>query len=222
MKNMALHPLELKEWFCELCCCFQGPFLFRLGLRLQSVFSWKGTMIASWVLGMAMGFSGDLLPPHRTQARPYRFQKRTPRHSNKTINETWKTSAQSQPKWDQEVHKQMNPPPAHNYCVFVKLSSKIALFLRYPRRGKKVQLHAFLDLKLVQQKQRKQLHPRRGKKVAILLVPLRYILFGVVLRIYHVFWRRFGSGFEVRIIYFVPEHSPASSFRKMSRAMLQF
>ena len=116
----------------------------------------------------------------------------------------------------------MNPPPAHNSCVFVKLSSKITLFLRYPRRGKKLQLRAFLDLKLVQQKQRKQLHPRRGKKIAILLVPLRYILFGVVLRIYHVFWRRFGSGFEVRIIYFVPEHSPASYFRKMSRAMLQF
>ena len=88
MKNMVLHPLELKEWFCELCGCFQGPFLFWLGLQLQSLFSWKGTMIASWVLGMAMGFSGDLLPPHRTQARPNRSQKRTPRHSNKTINKT--------------------------------------------------------------------------------------------------------------------------------------
>ena len=108
----------------------------------------------------------------------------------------------------------MNPPLAHNFSVFVKLSSKITLFLRYPRRGKKVQLHAFLDLKLVQQKQRKQLHPRRGEKVAILLVPLRCILFGVVLRICHVFWRLFNSGFEVRIIYFIPEHSPRIPLEK--------
>ena len=96
-------------------------------------------------------------------------------------------------------HKQLNPPPARNYSVFFKSRTKL-IFLGAIHAGGGNQVSAFLNLRIFNESTGNDSIHVEATKVAILLVPSRYILFGAVFRIYHVFWTRFGFGFGVRLI----------------------